>query len=556
MYLMKCIPDFLMIFLAAVTVAFNSPDKQKEDSGEQTQIHQTFHVRMNVSGQTLWNVADNVNVWDYASWHEPMEQIPADYFSENLPFVKYVQFMTAAGGNEQRDLFKEPLNRAVSDDYDFAPLIRACRNVLRFGLIPHLKLGNVPLKYSTNYRIGKAFGVNILPPDDYRLWHGYIKALTDSLVKEFGLETVGTWRFGCVTEYENRDWFSINNNPGMTREAYLKLYDYTVDALQQVLGENICTGAHSMTCSEGLWDERELIAHCARGSNYCTGKTGTRLCFLASSFYEESPGKPVSENHTFPESIDILRKAAEKEGFDSLFYGVDEGRILNGLDGKPLNPRATGYTWQAAFDARLYRMAYDSQVDYFSHWGYTTNNLAPGIFSVSAQTSGLFSKMNGAVRLAVDETNESAGDGETGAVAAWNREQNKIYLLFYAYSDSVHSRGNRNISCRIDGIEKSGRVTATRTLISDESNFFDEWLADWTKFGISKKNFDWSSDGFVIDPSLLPAERLSCYESCATLKPESETLTVKTGTLNIRTVIPVHGVLLYEIELAKLRVKN
>ncbi|MDR1223936.1 MAG: hypothetical protein LBL07_13820 [Tannerella sp.] len=47
----------------------------------------------------------------------------------------------------------------------------------------------------------------------------------------------------------------------------------------------------------------------------------------------------------------------------------------------------------------------------------------------------------------------------------------------------------------------------------------------------------------------MPTERISCYESCATLKPETETLTVEAGTLNIRTTIPVHGVLLYEIEL-------
>jgi xylan 1,4-beta-xylosidase len=512
-----------------------------------------FHVRLESSGQILWNVTDNVNVWYYGSeWHGNMEQTSKDYFKQVLPFVGYVQFMTAAGGNEQRDLFKEPLNREVTDDYDFDPLIRACRNVIRQGLIPHLKLGNVPVKYSKDYRIGAEFGVNLLPPDDYSLWHGYIKALIRSLADEFGLESVKTWRFGCVTEYENKDWFSVDNNPERTREAYLKLYDYTVDALQQVLGENICVGAHSMTCSEGLWDERELIAHCAYGVNHCTGQTGTRLCFLSSSFYEEKPGKPLTGNRTFPESIDLLRKAAEKEGLNNLFYGVDEGRILNGTDGKPLHPRAVGYTWQAAFDARLYRMAYDNGIDYLSHWGYTTNGLNPGILSVSAQTAALFYKMNGAYRLSLEhETNDPSGDGdgETSGIAAWNKEQNKIYLLFYACSESVHTQGIKNISCQLSGIGKSGQVTAFRTLISDESNFFDNWRADWTKSGITEDDFDWSSESFVINPALLPAGRLPYYESCATLQTEMETLTVKNGMLNIRTTLPVHGVLLYEIKL-------
>jgi xylan 1,4-beta-xylosidase len=460
--------------------------------------------------------------------------------------------MTAAGGSEERDLFKEPLNRDVTNDYDFSPLIRACENILRQGLIPHLKLGNVPLKYTKNYEISNAFGVNKRPPDDFQLWHGYIKALLQSLAEKFGLESVRNWRFGVVTEYENSDWFSVDNDSTKTRDAYLKLYDYTVDALEQVLGENICVGAHSMTCSEGLWDERELIAHCVHGLNYCSGKTGTRLCFLSSSFYEERPGRSLPGNRTLPESIDLLRKAAEKEGLDNLFYGIDEGRILNGLDGKPVYPRAVGHTWQAAFDARLYRMAYDHRIDYISHWSYTANGANPGIVSVSAQTSGLFYKMDGAIRLPVEyETNELSKDNETGAIAAWNQEQNKLYLLFYAYCDSLLEKGERNISCRLTGLEKSGRVNAIRTLISDDSNFFDNWLADWTQLGISKEQFDWSSDSFVIDPSLLPKDRQPYYESSATLKPENETLTVEDGTLTIRTTIPVHGVLLYEIELRR-----
>jgi xylan 1,4-beta-xylosidase len=531
----------------AMTVLGISKDQDEKISPN----HHTFHVRMNPSDQILWNAADNINVWYYRSeWHEKMEQVPEDYFRQVLPFVKYVQLMTAAGGNNERDLFKDPFNANITDDYDFAPLIRACRNVIRQGLTPHLKLGNVPMKYSKNYKIGEAFSVNILPPDDYRLWHKYIKALIRSLVDEFGLESVKTWRFGCITEYENADWFSVDNNSEKTRDAYLKLYDYTVDALQQVLGENICVGAHSMTCTEGLWDERELIAHCAHGVNYCTGKIGTGLRFLASSFYEGSPGKPVSGNPTLPKSIDLLRKSAEKEGLNDLFYGIDEGRILNGLDNKPLYPRAVGYTWQAAFDAKLYHQAYDNKIDYFSHWCYTTNGLSPGILSVAAQTALLFYQMNGAARLPLEhETNDLPKDEEINAIAAWNREQNKIYLLFYAYSNSVHAQGNKTISCQLSGIEKSGRVTAIRTLVSNESNFFDNWLADWTKLGITKDNFDWSSDSFVINPSLLPADRLPYYKSCAALNPETETLTVQDGILNIRTTLPIHGVLLYEINL-------
>lgn len=515
-----------------------------------------FEFRAARSGPVIWNMADNMNMWYYASsWHDTMEKEPDNHFRKNLPYVKYIQLMTAAGGNEQRDLFKNPLDRTVTDDYDFSPLIRACRNILRQGLVPHIKLGNVPLKYSRDPQISKDFKVNKCPPDDYNLWHTYIKAMMQSLADTFGLKTVRDWRFGIVTEYENKSWFSVDDDPVKTRDAYFTLYDYTVDALEQVLGKNVCVGAHSMTVSDGLWDERELIAHCARGQNRCTGKTGTRLCFLAASFYDEQPGKPGKR--TLSETITLLRDAAVKEGYKNLFYGIDEGRILRGIDNKELGPRAVGYTWQAAYDARLYHTMLDENIDYFSHWAYTTDGICTGVPSVSAQTAELFFRMVGSVRLS-GKYQTADKEGKVGAVAALNKKQNKLYLLFYAYSDSVFRSGQREISCKIVDLgKKSGKATATRTLISDDSNFFDEWVADRAKAGITENDFGWSSSSFVITPPTLQGsahlkvfqDRLPYYMSCAELKPVSETMDVKDGILNIRTAIPIHGVLLYEITL-------
>ncbi|MEC3879454.1 GH39 family glycosyl hydrolase [Parapedobacter sp. 10938] len=520
--------------------------------------YHAFHGDIRQSGPEIGNPADNINVWNYAAeWHGGIEKQPADYFHENFPYVRYVQLMTAVGGSEQRDLFKDPLDRSVTDDYDFSPLIRACRNIVGQGLIPHLKLGNVPLKYSADPEISKDFGVNVRPPYDYGLWHGYIKAMMQTLVEEFGEKQVQAWRFGVITEYENKSWFSVDDDPEKTKDAYFKLYDYTVDALEQVLGKNICVGAHSMTVSEGLWDERQLIAHCARGKNNCTGKTGTRLDFLAASYYDERPGKQVVGSASFVETIDHLRATAIKEGFDQVFYGIDEGRILNGLDGKSLFPRAVGQTWQAAYDARMYRMMLDADIDYFSHWAYTSHGILPGVPSVSDQASALFYKMDGSVRLPLEHSaGEKLAGEDVGAVAAWDKHKRKLYLLVYAYSDSLHHTATREISCVISGIKsKSGELSAVRSLISDDSNFFDEWLADRERMGITADDFGWSSDSFVIQPPTLKDgkhvaffnSRVPFYRSRAQVHPVQEMLEVKDGELHIQTDIPLHGVMLYEI---------
>jgi len=552
------VPILLTNFLCVLISHAQNIDEQIVLPSRDASIHD-FRVRMEPTEIRIWNPADNISVWNYTSeWHEKMEQQPDDYFQTNFPFVRYVQLMTAAGGNEQRDLFKNPEDRSITDDYDFSPLIRACRNILRQGLIPHLKLGNVPLKYSTTPEISEDFGVNIRPPYDYNLWHAYIKAMMEALVKEFGKKEVQQWRFGLVTEYENKSWFSVGGDPEKTRDAYLTLYDYTIDALEEVLGQNICVGAHSMTVSEGLWDERALITHCARGRNRCTGEKGTRLSFLAASYYDERPGRSVKGSLSFLETIDHLREFAKREGFNHLFFGIDEGRILSGLDGKPLSPRAVGHTWQAAYDARLYRMMLDGQVNYFSHWAYTTHGILPGVPSVSAQASTFFHQLSGSFRLPLEQLSAPVEGEEIGAIAGWDQAGKKLYLLFYAYSDSLHRRATREIACKVSGIKaNSHSVPAERRLISDDSNFFDEWVAEQSRLGITADDFGWSSDSFVILPPTLKDvkhvalfdSQVSYYRSRADIRSVPEQLVVNGGDIAIYTEIPLHGVLLYEVSL-------
>ena len=108
-----------------------------------------------------------------------------------------------------------------------------------------------------------------------------------------------------MTEYENEDWFKANDDEdevaraAATADAYCKLYDYTVQALIDSIGEEVFVGAHSMTVTEGLWNENIFIKHCAYGKNAKTGKTGTRLCYLSASFYDSTPEHPT-KGYTLP----------------------------------------------------------------------------------------------------------------------------------------------------------------------------------------------------------------------------------------------------------------
>jgi len=135
-------------------------------------------------------------------------------------------------------------------------LIGALHHVVDQGLKPHIKTGNIPVKLSDVPEVG-VMEVNLKPPSDYDQYYAYMKALADALVAEFGLAEVKTWTWGVFTEYENPEWFGASN---------------------------LTVGAHSMTVTEGLWDELVFIDHVAgvgpNGVNYKTGLRGTQIDFL------------------------------------------------------------------------------------------------------------------------------------------------------------------------------------------------------------------------------------------------------------------------------------
>ncbi|MBQ7822782.1 MAG: hypothetical protein IJ338_01170 [Bacteroidaceae bacterium] len=519
-----------------------------------------FKVNAAERGAAIVNVADNINVWNYQMWLGTKDRDFPGYFKKYLPFVKYVQLMMAAGGNAERDLFDNPLNCDTLTDYNFSKLIEACRNITKQGLIPHLKIGNVPLKYTTAPKISKAFGVNVLPPDSYEMWHAYVMELGKALVKEFGKKNVRSWRFGVLTEYENKDWFSVNDNPEETKAAYFKLYDYTVDALQKAIGKDVFVGGHSMTVSDGLWDERDFISHCATGKNFCTGERGTRLCYLSSSYYDITPGRYADK--PLVECISLLREHAKKEGFGNLIYGVDEGRILQGVDKKDLVPRAIGNTWQAAYDARMFKTLIDHNIDYFSQWYFTTRGIWGGIPSVSLHVANLFYTLAGNIRITAENLSLMQSPfnkdvSNTDCIAAIDKRKGKLYLMFYAYSDSVFEKGERPVSCHIEGLNKALRhAIITRTLVSDDTNFFDEWEQDQKKQCITDDDFGWSKSSFVIDyPTLKKQQHIDYFRSrkpfysrCAELKPQTTSIALQEGCASLTFSIPIHGVVLYEIE--------
>ncbi len=517
-----------------------------------------FNIDTSQLGGVVGNKASNINVWDMGTqFYNPSKNTDNDIFE----FVEYVQLMQCTGGNPDRDLFKDPYDRSVPDDYDFEPLIKNCRGILSLGAKPHLKLGSVPMKYTSEYSI-EYFSTNVYPPDDYGVYYDYIAAIAQALVDEFGKDEVLTWHFGVMTEYENSDWFLAKSRTAAdTAVEFCRLYDCTVAALQNVIGENVYVGAHSMSVSEGLWDEEIFIRHCAEGTNYSTGKKGTRLCYLSASFYVSSPGDKNKGRKSLPDMFKELRGYAEKYRLYDLDYGVDEGRVLtgnsSGATSDELMLRAAGYSWQAAFDARLYGQMIDSDVDYFSYWGYFSGGLINGNPTVSYHVSDNIRKFRNSRLAKVKRTkNGCIFKAEVKAYAAFDENENILHIMAYNYRNKVNYKHSADVAFSISVPQLSdGEVTVTEYRINDDCNFFDEWQKDREKYGIDDSCFSWSPDDGNIEAVLQDSEKRELYfnelapgyKVCSTLTPVKTKAEIKNGKLDINTELGGNEVIFYEI---------
>lgn len=531
-------------------------------SGGKTINDYEFSIDASQQGEILPNAVSNINIWNaYETTDFTNPNLNGKY--DVTEFVEYVQLMQCTGGNASRDLFVDPYNYDVLDDYDFSKLIANCRGIVSMGMKPHLKLGSVPLKYSAKANIGEDFGTNIYPPDDYDVYYNYMYAMAQALVDEFGADEVLKWRFGVMTEYENTQWFiSVDGSPETSAEEYCKLYDYSVDALQKAIGEEVFVGAHSMTVTEGLWDEKIFIEHCAKGMNYKTGKTGTRICFLSGSFYDSRPGEFTS-GKTLPETIGYLKECAENAGLKNLIFGIDEGRILSGINsGKndsQLLTRTVGYTYQAAYDARLYKQLFDAKGDYFSAWSYLSGGLFSGYPTVSYHVAKNISLFKGLKRLHTENTkNGVLYNTEVDVVSAYDEANQTVRIMIYNFKNDVDYSKTADVKLNINLPEFNGKsVKVTAHVIDDSCNYFDEWIADRKTYNIGDDCFSWSPDDPQIESTVtLENEEArnvyftqlrDKYEECSRLLPSEKTYSVTDSTLVLETELSPNGVVFYEI---------
>lgn len=500
---MKKVNRFISIIMAICLIICACPAVSiRSDAADNSSV---YAINSNdFTGTKIKNIVGYMNTWNHRSLVNAQPDGETD-----ISFVEYIELMTATGGDEERDIIDSNGNMI---EQNLIILGDACQGVLNLGAKPLIKFGNVPFYFTMKGNPSKkhdtGFCFNPFPPDDdkYTEYMLYIENITDYLIARFGIDEVRSWRFGVLTEYENDDWF-YTGNASQTMTGYCKLYDYTAQALVNKLGrENVYIGAHSMTVTEGAWDERNFIDHIASGYNYATGtNSGVSLSYLASSFYDMKPGEYTS-GMTAAQSIDFLRSYAQSKGLNNLAYGFDEGRILAGVNqgsgSGDLATRCVGHTWQAAYDARLYKSMIDADIDYFSMWSWTSSSdIGKGYPTMAYHVAESVYKMVGDDRINAKKTIQyQPSDAEADCIASYNQSKKTMKFLAYNFKNDISYNALNDYYFDITMPELAGKtVMVKRYNLDDSCNYFDEWWQDRNTYGITDDKFAWSPDDPAID---------------------------------------------------------
>nr|WP_294795861.1 hypothetical protein [uncultured Mucilaginibacter sp.] len=509
-------------------------------------------------GKRIQNKFTDVNTWNYHSfWLDNKAVYPSDFFLKNYPFIKYVQLMSTTGGSVDRDLFSNPLDKNSKNDYNAKSLVVACKNIVKQGLKPYIVTGNVPLKFSKKPAIG-SFSVNVSPPENYNDYYNYIYHIADTLVKCFGIQEVKKWKWGVLTEYENGDWYNDNNDSVSTKLNYFKLYDYTVAALQQAIKkQNLLVGAHSMTTIPGLWDEKAFIEHCAKGINYKTKKRGTQINFLTTSYYDPKPGQYSFRSLT--DCVDLLRNSALKNGLRNLKYGVDEGKILNGPDGKVLLSRSIGYSYQAAVNARLFKTMIEKDISWFSTWALGPEEIWDDLPSMESNFSNLAYKMTNDSYVKANKEKNADTKNALEGIGGFNKATHTAHIIIYNVNENLTSGDEilSKISLNNVKVQRGSNVIIKKYVIDNENaNWWTKWVNDQKENGITIDHYKDSVSVYSLEvPWILKnqkslriwKEKRAEYKGLAKLNYTQSLLSVKQNKIEISTRLKANSVVLYEI---------
>ncbi len=234
-------------------------------------------------------------VWAYFGYDEPnftymkygkklLEELSA--LSPTPVYIRAHNLLTSGDG---KPALKWGSTNAYTEDasgrpvHDWAILDRIfdayraakVKPLVEIGFMPEA-LSTHPQPYQHDWPKGKLSTGWAYPPKDYAKWAELVYRWVRHSMDRYGKPEVQSWYWEVWNEPDISYWQG-------TPEEYYRLYDYAADAVKRALPEARVGGPHSTGPQSPKAAEflRRFLEHCARGTNYATGRKGAPLDYIA-----------------------------------------------------------------------------------------------------------------------------------------------------------------------------------------------------------------------------------------------------------------------------------
>ncbi len=464
------------------------------------------------------------------------------------------------------------INDRIYDIY----LENNCKPMIELNFMPH-DLSSHPetgLRESWRY-----------PPKDYDRWRELNQRFADHLLSRYGKAEVRTWYLSTWNEADI-NYFKWKPDEDLTDpeqrkardEELFKVHDYCTDGIWSV-DEKLRVGGPDLAFDYEFLDR--FLAHCHDGTNYATGKPGSRLDFI-SLHCKGTRMDPKSRTVLNPDYDDVARRRflkynsviARYDRFKDLplignEWDIDVGTVLGIHDSPDWQFRNTSYfpTFVIKQMKDLHDLISEEgvNVELVMQWTFYFHGRRcfeghRAIFDPLGIRKPLFNAFEmlsrlGSTRLAVetDDEEEDVAPGETvgnekrrpkdeadaAAMGQWDRVQprpqvdgfaardgDQVHVLVWNQVYDQYATGERAVAVSVSGLEDWESATVAHYQISDR---FSNAHTVWQGLGCP----DW--------PDKRQIRFMKEREGLEKVQPDRCEV-VENGTVEVRLRLPMHGV--------------
>lgn len=276
-------------------------------------------------------VGEMTPVWRYFGYDEPNatylpqgRQLLEDFASLSpVPVYARAHHLLTSDEGSRFDLKWGSTNAYAEDAdgnpvYDWTVMDSIFDAWIDSGVTPLVEIGFMPKALSTHpepYRHSwTQLNTDIEggwndPPTDYEKWAELVYQWVTHSVERYGAEEVETWWWETWNEPDIRWWTG-------TTEEYIKLHDYTADAVKRALPSARVGGPETARARdpESAAFIKQFLDHCQSGTNYATGEEGCLLDFF--TFHAKGSPQVTDEGYVRMNMAPQLGQIAA--GFETL----------------------------------------------------------------------------------------------------------------------------------------------------------------------------------------------------------------------------------------------